>query len=245
MLREYISPRRETVAGSANDTRLLQIVLLQSRACRFERSIWWNRSDQQSFVSLLSLTRERNLLNKDRSTLSKLDSWHCPKLREIAFEGLWIDDSCETQHAILYLTVVVMSLVILARLTFKIGVLRGMWDVSSLLLWHWVGCTRLKLSPHEHIAVPDPFSGRSPYTAQGFKTANASGRVFSSQALPEYVSTSPSRYVQSSLPFPGQICTISGNLDWPQRAHIHFEALITCMRGFRETRSKHSMTSAR
>src|SRR3954449_11636047 len=71
----------------------------------------------------------------DRDILSMLEGWHCPKLGELHFRALMIDEgrTPDSQHMVLPLTVAVIFLIVVsARLVF--GDWGTAWNVGCFLV---------------------------------------------------------------------------------------------------------------
>jgi len=87
-------------------------------------------------------------LGYDRDILSKLESWHCPKLGELQFRALIIDEDRTrgSQRVVLLLTVMVIFLMVVgAKLAY--GDWGTAWNVGcflvalATLLWMWANHT--------------------------------------------------------------------------------------------------------
>ena len=79
-----------------------------------------------------------------RDIISELESWHCPKLGELEFRGLRIEEGwkSESLHVVLSLTTLIFFLVVVvAKLVY--GDWGIAWNVGSFLvalatlLWMW------------------------------------------------------------------------------------------------------------
>ena len=84
----------------------------------------------------------------DRDILSKLENWHCPKLGELQFRALIIDEDRKhgSQHVVLLLTMMVIFMLLVgAKLAF--GDWGTTWNVGCFLvalatfLWMWTNHT--------------------------------------------------------------------------------------------------------
>ncbi len=84
----------------------------------------------------------------DRDILSKLEGWHCPKLGELQFQALMIDEDWTPglQHVVLPLTVTVIFLMVVGAKLVD-GDWGTAWNVGcflvalATLLWMWANHT--------------------------------------------------------------------------------------------------------
>jgi hypothetical protein len=92
----------------------------------------------------MAVITELNAAN-DRDILSKIESWHCPRLGELTFRGLVINEGRDTdsRHMALQLAAKILFLMVfVAKVVF--GDWGTAWNVGSFLValatlsWMWI-----------------------------------------------------------------------------------------------------------